>query len=145
MRILLTTYAFPDDRQAFMEEYVLALLALGIEVCVVASAGRDPAPKLRADGGGSSLEIVHASWTDPRHKKLVTLLTTMGRAARHHRAELRKLVVALHRRHGFGRALLAAVCAHADPLAASRRRASRVAHRGGAVARSPPRSTLPSS
>ena len=38
MRILLTTYVFPDDRQAFMEEYVLALLALGIEVCVVVSA-----------------------------------------------------------------------------------------------------------
>ena len=106
MRVLLTTYAFPDNRQAFMEEYVLALLALGIEVCVVASAGRDPAPKLRKDCGGSSLEVVHASWADPRRKKLVTLLTTMGRAARHHPAELRKLVVALHRRHGFGRALL---------------------------------------
>jgi colanic acid/amylovoran biosynthesis glycosyltransferase len=106
VRILLTTYKFPDDRQAFMEEYVLALLALGIEVCVVASAGRDPAPNLRADAGGSSLEIVHASWTESRHKKLVTLLTSMGRAARHHRAELGKLMVALHRRHGFGRALL---------------------------------------
>ena len=143
MRILLTTYAFPDDRQAFMEEYVLALLALGIEVCVVASAGRDPAPKLRADGGGSSLEIVHASWADPRYKKLVTLLTTMAGAARHHRAELTKLVVALHRRHGFGRTAPAAVRAHADPLAPSRRRASGVAHRGDPVARSPPRGRRP--
>ena len=106
MRILLTTYAFPDDRQAFMEEYVLALLALGIEVCVVASAGRGPAPKLRSDFGGSALEIVHASWGDSRGKKLLTLLTTMGRATRHHRAEVRNLLVALHRRHGFGRALL---------------------------------------
>jgi colanic acid/amylovoran biosynthesis glycosyltransferase len=108
LRVVFTTYAFPDDRQAFIEQYVSALRAAGSEVCVVASAdvstrGRPNDGRDRAPTG----TVVRASWNDPRHRKVITLATTFWGAARHHPESLRRMVAALRRAHGSGHRLVA--------------------------------------
>jgi len=108
LRVLLTTYGFPDYRQAFIERYVLALIALGNDVCVVATAGTGRVPERNTRAFTSPrLTVVQAPWTDARGKKVVTLLGSLIRSARHHPRALRKLVTALRRRHRLRHALLA--------------------------------------
>jgi colanic acid/amylovoran biosynthesis glycosyltransferase len=103
VRVLLSTYAFPDDRQAFIEEYVRALLTLGTEVCVVATAGSDRHVEPQ---GSSLLTVVSASWSDPRRRKVVTLAKAVQGATQHHRTAFRRLVGSLRRRHGLGHSFL---------------------------------------
>lgn len=107
MRVLLTTYAFPDDRQAFIEQYVRALTDIGIEVCVVATAGTERRPPHDRPSGPSSVTVARASWSDARHRKVVTLLTALLDAARNRPGALRRLLRTLRRRHGLGRAFVA--------------------------------------
>ena len=104
MHVLLTTYGFPSYQQSFIENYVYALVAEGVDVCVRASAASDhaaapPSP----DEHAGSLEVVATPWTDARSKKLVSLFETLRGAFRHHRPELLALVRELRDRHGLGR------------------------------------------
>ena len=49
MRVLITTYGFPTLAHAFVENYVLALTALGVDVGVVASADGDHPVEIAAE------------------------------------------------------------------------------------------------
>jgi colanic acid/amylovoran biosynthesis glycosyltransferase len=108
MCVLMTTYAFPDDRQAFIEQYVRALVNLGMEVCVVVTAGDDErrAPHSEPDGS-PLLTVIRAPWSDPRRRKAVTLAKALRDAARYRPRALRRLLSALWRRHGFKQGLVA--------------------------------------
>ena len=107
MRVLFTTFRFPARAQPFVENYVLGLVALGADVCVVASEDGDH--RLERNGAApaaGSLTVIRASSKDPRGKKLLTLLRASAEAAVRHRGELRALVSASRRRHGMGREFL---------------------------------------
>jgi colanic acid/amylovoran biosynthesis glycosyltransferase len=104
MRVLFTTFEFPARGQPFVQNYVLGLVALGADVCVVASADGDEA----LDGNGAesragSLTIIRASWRDPLAKKLLALLRASSKAAALRRGELRAIVVGARSRYGLGR------------------------------------------
>jgi colanic acid/amylovoran biosynthesis glycosyltransferase len=107
MRVLFTTFGFPTRSHSFVENYVLALTALGTDVCVVASADGDHALKVNgAESGAGSLTIIRTSRSGPGAKKLLTLLRASSAAAALHPGELRALVSATRRRHGIGREFL---------------------------------------
>jgi colanic acid/amylovoran biosynthesis glycosyltransferase len=104
VRVLLTTYGFPSYQQSFIENYVYALVADGVDVCVLASAASDHAAAMpQPVEYAGSLEVVATPWTDARSKKLVSLFENLRGAVRHHRAELLALVEELRRQHGLGR------------------------------------------
>src|SRR5205807_2626666 len=84
-----------------------ALVAFGADVCVVATAGTGEIPERGTRPFTSPrLTVVQAPWTDPRAKKVVTLLGALRRAARHHPRELWRLLTTLRRRHRLRHALL---------------------------------------
>lgn len=112
---MFTTYAFPDDNQAFMARFAGALARLGTDVCVVASAGNRGACAPRGDPVLVP-RVLRAPWTDPRTTKALTLLLSTRRAAQYHPTEYRRLVSALRRRHGQSRALLAELYAQTPVL-----------------------------
>ena len=106
MRVLFTTYGFPTVAHSFVENYVLALTALGVDVGVVASADGDHPVEIPAEPGAGSLTIIQASRTGPRVKKVLALSRATTEAAALHRRELRALVAAARHRHGIGVAFL---------------------------------------
>jgi glycosyltransferase involved in cell wall biosynthesis len=117
MRVLFTTLEFPARRQPFVANYVLALTALGTDVCVVASAEGDDVLEVNGDEpAAGSLTIVRASRSSPRAKQMLTLLRASSAAAALHRRELRALVSAARRRHGIGREFLKSLYAVAPIL-----------------------------
>lgn len=117
MRVLLTTYRYPDDRQAFIERYVRALVANGAEVCVIASAGGSDTTGGPRDR--SEATVVRASWDAPRARKLATLLRLLSGAVRSQRSALRRLVTSLRQTHGLGRAFVSRLSALSAPLSRS--------------------------
>jgi colanic acid/amylovoran biosynthesis glycosyltransferase len=102
MRVLFTTYGFPTRGHSFVENYVLALTALGVDVGVVASADGDHSVEVAAEPGAGSLTIIRASRSGPRVEKVRALSRATTDAAALHRGELRALVAAARHRHGIG-------------------------------------------
>src|SRR5262245_7991979 len=106
-RIVFTTYAFPDDSQAFIEHYVRALARVGTDVTVVATAGGESQSHDGDDQARPPIRVASVPWDAPRHAKALRLFESARDAARHHSHEYRRLVAGLGRRHGLNRALLA--------------------------------------
>src|SRR3954447_16615417 len=100
MRVLFTTYGFPTRGHSFVENYVLALTALGVDVGVVASADGDHPVEITAEPGAGSLTIIRAPRSGPRAKKVRALSRATTDAAALHRGELRALVTGLRQHHG---------------------------------------------
>jgi colanic acid/amylovoran biosynthesis glycosyltransferase len=102
MRVLFTTYGFPTLAHSFVENYVLALTALGVDVGVVASGDGDHAVEIASNPRAGSLTTIRASRSGPRVKKVGAMSRATTEAAVLHRRELRALVAAAHQRHGIG-------------------------------------------
>ena len=98
VRVLLTTFGFPLYQHSFLEDHVVALAGLGADVCVVSNAPGDH--RLR-DGSGRKVHVVRAPFGDAPARKLLTLAGVLRAAATHNRGELRGLVAAVGRGHGW--------------------------------------------